>query len=238
MKNNKNTYSAYIDNISNIEMIFSMNCIIKTLNNKNSLNNTNNNVLNNLNTVTNEFFINLKELSKDSISNTNSNYNSSTSIINANINTIIVINYPQEVSNNNPNPNTGIKGDIHIIDTSQLSSNNFLLNSITKLNDEESKQHLNTKTSIKSYSLMKFFPSLKTKISNVSCNDYIFHATTISGDLFSWGDDDLYKTGILGVGNKYKLAFPLLNEFFYAQAVLIKNLSLSDKHCVATTCKS
>ena len=76
-----------------------------------------------------------------------------------------------------------------------------------------------------------FLPT-KEKIVLFTCNDNTFHLINRKGELFSWGDDNLYKTGILGLGNVYKVSTPTKNEGLKAP---IKFVSLSDKHCVATT---
>lgn len=88
---------------------------------------------------------------------------------------------------------------------------------------------------IKIMSLSDYLPKLNHKIKFLTSNEYVFHAIDSFGNLFSWGDDNLYKTGILGQNSNYRITTPSLNEYFHENKIEIDFLSISDKHCIATS---
>ena len=70
----------------------------------------------------------------------------------------------------------------------------------------------------------------KIKIRKICSNDYIAHALTDAGSVYSWGSD-LNKSGVLAMGNTYIQDQPILNTRF--QKMKIINISISGKHGAA-----
>ena len=69
----------------------------------------------------------------------------------------------------------------------------------------------------------------------ISCNDYVIHAVTQNGQLFSWGSDR-FRTGVLGLGKSINEAEnPILVQFNgnRRENVHIKLISTGESHAGA-----
>ena len=70
----------------------------------------------------------------------------------------------------------------------------------------------------------------KIKIRKICCNNYVVHAISEKGKVYSWGND-LDKSGILGLGNIFIKESPIINMNFNNHWII--NMSISEKHGAA-----
>lgn len=64
----------------------------------------------------------------------------------------------------------------------------------------------------------------------IACNNYVVHAISDEGQVFSWGNDR-EKLGVLGLGLTYNQQSPILNLNFSNKKII--DISLSEKHAAA-----
>ena len=76
------------------------------------------------------------------------------------------------------------------------------------------------------------YPQIKEKIKQIAANDYSVHMISKNGKLFSFGNDTLYRTGVIGLGHNYTVTHPTLNPTLVDKNIVF--ISLSEKHCLAS----
>lgn len=68
----------------------------------------------------------------------------------------------------------------------------------------------------------------------IACNNFVVHAVSDDGQVYSWGNDR-EKNGVLGLGLNYNQPSPILNLNFSNRKII--DISLSEKHAAALDSK-